>query len=246
MARIGSTLLALVKIAVVVGLLGVFFVASGYLAVKWALSGEVLEVPTVVAMPLEDARERLQARGLTAELSDEMLPDPAVPEGAVLRQNPPAGSSVKHQRSVRLILSAGPPARTIPETAGEVVTRARIALEQQDVTVAWEARVHSPEVAEDRVIAQEPDTVDSEAGPERPPARLLVSMGARPRTWVMPDLLSRSAQEVRTFLQARGFRLAPPRTARQRGVRPGIVINQMPSPGYPIREGETIQLTVSQ
>jgi len=246
MSRIGSTLLALVKIGVVVGLLGVFFVASGYLAVKWALSGEVLEVPTVVGMPEEDARARLRAQGLTADLADGRLPDPAVPEGAVLRQNPPAGSSVKHQRSVRLILSAGPPARPIPDTSGEVVTRARIALEQQDVTVAWEARVHSPEVTEDRVISQQPDTVEPEPGNARPPARLLVSMGARPRIWVMPDLLSRPIDEVRPFLQARGFRLAPPRTAQQRGVRPGVVINQIPSPGYPIRAGETIQLTVSQ
>lgn len=246
MDRVVSTLLALLKIGLVVGFLGVVFVASGYLTVKWALSGEVLEVPSVVGMKLEDARDRLQARGLSADLLEERRPDPAVPEGAVLRQNPPAGSSVKHQRSVRLILSAGPPARPIPDISGEVVTRARIALEQQEVPVAWEARVHSSEVAEDRVISQQADSVDPEPDAESSPVRLLVSMGARPRTYVMPDLLSRSLTEVRPFLESRGFRLAPPRTAQQRGVRPGLVINQIPSPGYPVQEGETIQLTVSQ
>lgn len=246
MSRITSTLLALAKIVVVVGLAGVVFVASGYLTIKWALSGEVLEVPAVLGMPLEDARDKLRSGGLTAAISEERLPDPAVPEGAVLRQNPPAGSSVKHQRSVRLILSAGPPERTIPDTYGEVVTRARIALEQQEVPVAWEAQVHSSEVAEDRVIAQRSGSVEARPGGDGTPTRLLVSMGEPPRTYVMPDLLSRPLDEVREFLQAKGFRLAPPRRVGQRGVQAGVVINQTPSPGYPVHEGATIQLTVSQ
>ncbi|MFQ5744690.1 MAG: PASTA domain-containing protein, partial [Acidobacteriota bacterium] len=222
----------------------VLFGGSGYLTVRWALSGEELDVPDVIGLSPEEAAERLTRSGLASELAEERFADQQIPTGHVLRQNPPAGTAVKRQRSVRLTLSSGLPQVVVPNTRGDVFTRAQIALLQRDVAVEYIARVHSYEVEEDRVIAQQPDAAEVEAG-SSPPARLLVSLGPPPVIYLMPDLVGRPLEQVKAFLQVNGFRLAPVGERKISSVPPGTVVLQEPAPGYQVAEGSVVKLTVS-
>jgi serine/threonine-protein kinase len=245
MSRFTSAIVALFKIAVVLGSMGVLFGIGGYVAVLMALSGEEIEVPDVVGMPMEEARGVLTATGLVVELDDLELSDQEIPQGHILRQNPPAGTSIKRQRGITLTLSSGVPHVYVPDTAGDIFTRAQIALRQQEVEIDYIARVHSREFVEDRVIAQQPDISEVEPGTTIP-ARLLVSLGPPPSTYVMPELIGRSVDQVRLFLDSHGFRLAPIRQRNDPGVPPGTVINQQPSPGFRVSTGDVITLVVSQ
>lgn len=245
MSRVISAILALFKIAVVLGFLGVLFGIGGYVAVLMALSGEEMQVPDVVGMPMAEARDLLADSGLVVELDDTEFADQEIPRGHVLRQNPPAGTSIKRQRGITLTLSSGLPHVYVPDTAGDIFTRAQIALQQQDVEIDYIARVHSREFAEDRVISQQPDISEVEPG-NTIPARLLVSLGPPPSTYVMPELIGRRVDQVQPFLESHGFRLAPIRQRTDPGVPPGTVINQQPSPGFRVSAGDVITLVVSQ
>ncbi len=245
MSRSISAILALVKIAAVIALAGVLFGIGGYVAVLTALSGEEIRVPDVVGMPSEDARSLLTVSGLVVELDDFEFSDEDIPRGHVLRQNPPAGTSIKRQRGITLTLSSGLAHVYVPDTAGDIFTRAQIALQQQDVEIDYIARVNSREYAEDRVIAQQPDISEVEPG-STIPARLLVSLGPPPTVYVMPELIGHPVDQVRTFLESHGFRLAPVRERSDPGVPPGTVINQQPSPGFQVAAGDVITLVVSQ
>jgi beta-lactam-binding protein with PASTA domain len=245
MSRSLSAIFALVKIAAVLGLAGVLFGVGGYVAVLMALSGEEIQVPDVVGMPSEDAESLLVASGLVVELDDIEFSDEDIPRGHVLRQNPPSGTSIKRQRGITLTLSSGLAHVYVPDTAGDIFTRAQIALQQQDVEIDYIARVNSREYAEDRVIAQQPDISEVEPG-STISARLLVSLGPPPTVYVMPELIGHPVDQVRPFLESHGFRLAPVRERSDQGVPPGTVINQQPSPGFQVTVGDVITLVVSQ
>lgn len=246
MSPLVSTLLSLLKIGAVIAALGVAFVVAGYVAVQWSLSAEEFEVPDVKGMELEAARELLAAQGLIVEVDSTRLTDDEVPEGAVLRQNPLAGTAIKRQRGIRLTLSSGKPRRDLPMIAGDAVQRAQIALEQSEVVVEYVARAHSSEFARDQVIAQQPSATDLPEG-ERVATRLLVSNGPLPRAYVMPDLVYRDGETMRRQLERLGFRVqvreAP---SRLPGQPPGTILTHEPSPGFKVVQGDSIVLSVNR
>lgn len=245
MSSFVSTFVSLLKIGVVLAVLGFVFVVSGYLAVQWALSAEEFQVPDVKGMDLARANDLLAAQGLIVEVDSVQLPDQEVPAGHVLRQNPLAGTAIKRQRGIRLTLSRGVQRRHLPMIVGDALQRAQIALEQQEVVVEYVARVYSDEFAKDQVIGQQPNSTDLPEGTVVP-ARLLVSLGPEPRRYVMPDLVYRNADVLREQLESFGFRVqVRPAPSRVPGQPPGTIITHFPSPGFAVREGDTIVLQVN-
>jgi serine/threonine-protein kinase len=245
MSSFTTTMLSLLKIAVIVALLGVVFVIAGYLGVEWSLSAEEFQVPDVKGMELEQASDVLSSQGLIVEVDPQRLTDTTVAEGHVLRQNPLAGTAIKRQRGIRLTLSAGRAKRELPMVVGDALQRAQIALEQRDVEVEYVARVYSDEFARDQVIGQQPTSTERSEG-ETVLERLLVSLGPRPRAYVMPDLVYRDGEATRARLEEYGFRVQI-READRRvpGQPPGIVLTHRPSLGFKVVAGDTIVLTVN-
>jgi len=245
MSSFTTTIVSLLKIAIVVAVLGVVFVVAGYLGVVWSLSAEEFEVPDVKGMEMAQASDVLSSQGLIVEVDPQRLTDNEVPEGYVLRQNPLAGTAIKRQRGIRLTLSAGRAKRNLPMVVGDALQRAQIALEQQDVEVEYVARVYSDEFARDQVIGQQPTSTElSEGQPVL--ERLLVSLGPRPKAYVMPDLVYRDGEAMRRRLESYGFRVQI-READQRvpGQPAGIVLTHRPSLGFRVVAGDTIVLTVN-
>lgn len=245
MPRFTSNILALLKIACVLALFGVIFGVSGYLTVRWSLSGEEIQVPEVVGLTLAEAQGQLASMGFEVEVDDVDFSSEVIPRGHVLRQNPPGGTSVKRQRGIVLTLSSGLPGVYVPDTAGDVFTKAQISLQQQEVELDYIARVHSYELAEDRVISQQPDL--AELGPgDTLRARLLVSLGPAPQVYVMPELIGQPLEVVRTFLESNGFRLAPVSRRDDPGVPADTIVNQDPPSGFRVRAGDVVKLVVSR
>ncbi|MGD8817023.1 MAG: PASTA domain-containing protein, partial [Acidobacteriota bacterium] len=81
MSSFTTTILSLLKIAIVVMLLGVVFVIAGYLGVSWSLGAEEFEVPDVKGMEVAQATDVLSSQGLIVEVDPQRLTDNEVPEG---------------------------------------------------------------------------------------------------------------------------------------------------------------------
>jgi len=139
--------MSILKLGLAVAVLGVLFVVGGYLGVQWALSAEEFDVPDVEGMGLAEATSLLAAQGLIVEVEEQALTDNVIPEGAVLRQNPLAGTAIKRRRGIRLTLSSGLPRRELPMVVGNALQRAQIALQQKNIDVEYVARVFSTEFA---------------------------------------------------------------------------------------------------
>ncbi len=106
--------------------------------------------------------------------------------------------------------------------------------------------MYSNEFAKDQVIGQQPNSTDLPEGTVVP-ARLLVSLGPEPRKYVMPDLVYRNAGVLLAQLESFGFRVQV-RQAQSRvpGQPPGTIVAHEPSPGFAVREGDTIVLRVNR
>lgn len=225
--------------------LGLLFGLTGWLTLQWIVGGEEVEVPALVGRPLAEAESAVGALGLRLEVESRRLSDPEVPASAVLRQFPGPGTALNARRTVRVILSSGPPRVAAMSKVGDFASEARITLQQAGQEIDYVAYVHAPDVEADRVVAQEPDPVELAPGTTRP-QRLLVSLGPRPPAYVMPDLLGLPRERVEAFLRRNGFRIGNVTQRSSPTLPPGTVVNQVPSQGFRVAQGAVVHLEVTR
>lgn len=228
------------------GLIGVAIVGvavlSGYLSMRKAVRGGEVKVPSLQGIAVEEAAERLREKGLILDRSGERV-DSLVPAGQVISQDPPEGARLKKNRKVHVLVSLGQEVLLIPPLVGQPARRAQIGLQQSGLRVGEIAYVSSDAEA-DKVLAQEPPP-GTQSGREGH-VDLLVSRGSRARTWVMPHLEGLDLTSVTHVLDQAGLRVTNVRReARDDGTPAGIVLEQVPVAGYPLREGDSISLVVS-
>ena len=239
------TLVAVAKAAAALTVCAVLFATGGWLALEFSVRGSEVRVPEVVGLPIDEARAALEELGIEVEIDSSRLPAPEFPADAVAQQDPGPGTPLKRMRRVHLLLASGPVEVELPTMIGDFAPRARIALEQQDISVEYEAVVHSSEVDRDRIIAQEPHPAELPAGAPQS-IRLLRSLGSAVPVYVMVDLIGRSQTDVEGWLAGVGLRLGQVRTRRFPSVPPGTVVWQSPAPGFQVTAGAEIDLEVSR
>ncbi len=215
---------------------------SGYFSMKRAVRGGEVAVPPLEGKPLSEASSTLARVGLVLEKSGERSDD-RFASGKILAQDPPAGVKLKRNRKVRVVVSLGMEVLQVPNLVGQPARRAQIAVQQSGLRVGGVSYSRSNEVGADRVLAQEPP-------PGTPRSRqgrvdLLVSKGAREKTWVMPAVEGREIGAVTRLFSEGGFRVGSVRREVTPGVAAGIVVRQYPLSGYPLREGDLVSLVVS-
>lgn len=223
------------------GLLLASSLAATYGATVWlALWVSVrvpdVAVPDVVDRTLDEARALLAGAGLEARVVGRRF-DPDEPEGKVVEQQPAPHARTKPGRAVRLILSAGPPLARMPDLLGGSLGRARIALAAVGLRLANSASVPHPSVPVGRVIAQYPQA-GAEVGTGSA-VSLLVSAGAPPREYVMPDLSGRPVTRARRLLERAGID-----RIRLRGLTgpEAVVVGQRPPAGARVSTSDVVVL----
>jgi len=198
-----------------------------------------VRVPDLSNLTLEQAEKQLGAVGLRLSRAGERF-DPAVPAGCVVSQDPPEDTPVRGRRRVSVVVSLGEEFSSVPEVFGESVRGARVLVERVGLRVAGITRAPSDEVGEGLVVASDPPA--ETVLPRDTPVGLLVSSGAGPRYYVMPDLLGREITGARQQLEALGFKVSTPPGAPSLGT----IVMQVPPPGSRIVRGDAIVLQATR
>jgi serine/threonine-protein kinase len=200
-----------------------------------------VDVPALAGVPIAVATERLNAAGFHVRVADGVY-TLAVPEDAVVRVRPAAGTTLERGDTVTLVPSLGPPLREVPRVAGRTVDQASAALKHAGFRVAEPRQRWSRTVPADHVIGTDPAA--GEQAPERSAITLLVSKGPPPRP--VPDgLVGSDVDHAKAALEAAGF------TARvverfSDHVDLGRVISVSPAGGTNAPYGSPVELTVSK
>lgn len=222
------------------GLVATFFVFAA-IAMRVAVRALEIRVPTLVGKPLEQARAEATDLGLVVRVDEGRRPDPKIPAGHVLGQDPAPGSTARRQRSLRLWISSGPRVVVAPDLIGESERAAQIRLTQEGVTDVIVSEIRDRDYPPDVVIAQNPPPRSNTSA-----VHLLVNRGEDRASYVMPDLIGVSAARAADLLRAKGFRVSIVSQQSAPGIPPGIVIRQLPAGGYEVHPGDSISLEVSQ
>src|SRR5688572_7629379 len=91
-------------IVLMVAILFVAGILSAMTAMRFAIRGREVVVPEVVGKTQEEAEKLLSDSGLVLKVSSKRFSSD-VPEGQIIDQNPPDGTRLKTNRSVRVLVS---------------------------------------------------------------------------------------------------------------------------------------------
>lgn len=229
------------KLLLLSGALAATFLLFAAASMRVALRAREVKVPNFSDRTANDATALAGDLGLTIKVDDSHRIDPKVAAGHVLAQEPPAGTTTRRQRSVKVWLSAGPRATKVPLLTGETERTAELRLSQDGLALASVSEIRSPAFAFDVVVAQDP-SADSGAAQ----VALLVNRAEPGSTYVMPDLIGATGDRAATLLRGHGFRVAVVGSTPYPGVGAGVVLRQSPQAGFQIAPGEPISIEVSR
>jgi len=229
------------KVLILAAALAATYIVFAAASLQYALRSREVQVPDLTNRTTADASQIIGELGLTLKVDDMKRIDPRIPEGRVLTQEPAPGSTARQQRTVRVWVSLGPRAATVPDVTGETQRIAEARLSQSGIAIAVISEIRSEDYPADAVVAQQPPA-KSAAGR----VALLVNRADRGVSYVMPDLIGVNGDRAAEALRHRGFRASVVSSSPYPGVAGGIVLRQNPQPGFQIRPGEPISLEVSR
>jgi eukaryotic-like serine/threonine-protein kinase len=220
------------------------FLGVAWIAFQRSIVGRSVTVPDLTGKTVLDAIRIAHDAGLKVEdQPGRARNDDRTPKDQILFQEPEAGSLAKPSQIVRVIVSLGAKQTNVPELAGLPPRAAALRLAQESLqlgTVSW----YRDGAARIGIVAQDPE-------PEAPAGRngavdVLTNRGAPEVRYVMPDLVGRDAEQIRSVLARRGFRVGSARYEAYEGVAANTVLKQFPTAGSPISNRDVVSLTISR
>jgi beta-lactam-binding protein with PASTA domain len=229
------------KLLLLGGALLATYVLFAAASMRLALHARDVQIPDLSNRTANEATAIASDLGLAVKVDDARRPDPKVPMGKVVAQDPPPGTPSRQQRSVRLWLSAGQHAAIVPSLTGETERAAQLRLAQDGLDVAVVSEIRSDAYPSDVVVAQEPAAKTAAAH-----VSLLVNRSEQSLNYVMPDLIGVNGERAAEVLRGHGFRVAVVAATPYPGVAAGVVLRQSPQAGFQIAPGEPISIEVSR
>jgi eukaryotic-like serine/threonine-protein kinase len=241
-------MLALVLVAVAL--------VSALMAMRFAIHGQVVEVPAVVGLTPADAERAVAGLGLQIEVERQYY-SPRIPEGRIMTQLPLPGAKVRRGWQLRVAQSLGPQRVVIPDVTKQSERAADWNIRRRGLEVASTAEIQLPGAPPDEVLAQSPPANASQVAAPR--TSLLVTVAADLPAYVMPNFVGQSLGVASRTLQDAGFKLgnvsmAPPAADAVASAIPpaeppqpspaSMIVTQWPPPGQKVLEGAVINFEV--
>ncbi|MDI3257168.1 MAG: Stk1 family PASTA domain-containing Ser/Thr kinase [Kyrpidia sp.] len=202
-------------------------------------------MPDVTGKPFTDAVNQLVQSGFSRDNIQRVdMPSNAVAPGAVFKQDPPAGTTVKSSRPITLWVSIGQETVAMPAVENMTLDQAKRLLAQNgipgsQVTVTYEYS----DQPKDTVIRQYPRE-EVAVVPGKDPVQLVVSQG--PQLVTVPDVVGGTEQDARQQLAGAGLTVGKVQTQPDYKAPSGTVIQQAPyKPGDQVPKGRAVDLWVS-
>ncbi|HKN70740.1 MAG TPA: PASTA domain-containing protein [Terriglobales bacterium] len=228
---------------------------SALTAMHLAIHGREVAIPKLVGMSPVEAERAGAASGLLVVVERQFY-SPDIPEGRIMTQLPPPGTKVRRGWSIRVAQSLGPQRVTIPDVTGGSERIAELNIRRRGLSLGSVAHVNLPDAPLDQVISQSPPP--NASGVSAPKINLLVSDGAEPPTYVMPNLTGQPLGSAMLALQDAGVKagkisvLRPPLPGEPQSAPVAVsepsaasmIVSQTPAPGQKIMSGSAVNFEV--
>jgi serine/threonine-protein kinase len=223
------------------GALAVTFFLFAGIAMRVAVRARQVTVPALIGKSVADATAQAATLDLQLKVDEGRRPDPKVPAGHVLGQDPTPGSSARRQRTIRVWLSAGAHIARAPNLLGDTQRSAEIRVSQEGLSIGAVTEIRTALYPPDVVVAQDPPP-----STETAQVHLLVNRGEDRAAYVMPDLIGVNGERAADLMRMRGFRVSITAQSAASAIPPGVVVRQTPPGGHQVHPGDAIALEVSR
>ncbi|MBI4822771.1 MAG: PASTA domain-containing protein [Nitrospirae bacterium] len=203
-------------------------VLSGYITLKLLHEGRTIIVPNLKAISLNEAMGLAKNIGASLAVMEEAY-DLHIPEGYIISQDIPAGTSIKGKAEIKVTLSKGVMPYFVPSVIGNTVDEAKKIFHQNDIVLSNIISVFSREVDKGRIIAQKPHP--QEKTDEL--VTLIVSKGTYSVIYYCPSFKGMSNEDALTLVEELGLKVE----IEGKGE---MVKAQMPEPGTLINASSNI------
>jgi beta-lactam-binding protein with PASTA domain len=177
---------------------------SALTAMRFAIHGQEVQVPTLVGLTPADAVRSVASLGLQIEVERQYY-SPQIPEGRIMSQLPLPGAKVRRGWQVRVAQSLGAQRVVIPDVTKQSERAAEWNIRRRGLDLTSTAEMQLPGTPADQVLAQSPPANANQVAAPR--TSLLVSVAPDPPTYVMPSFVGQPLGSVSRTLQDAGFKL---------------------------------------
>jgi eukaryotic-like serine/threonine-protein kinase len=203
---------------------------------------DMVEVPAVQGLSLEQGREKFFAVGLLTEIKSREF-DTKVPEDAIMGQIPEPGSKVKKGRRISVIISKGKEFSVIPDVKNMTERQAHMELKKHGFLVGETKKTFDEKQAPETVIDAFPRSGTKISRDMK--VDLIVSKGPKPTSAEMPNIVGESCAEAQKKIVESGLKVGKMSYRSDPSLLPGTVISQSVSPGENVPLETPVDLTVS-
>ena len=144
---------------------------SAYLAMRVAIHGREVEVPSLAGLPLSDAAKKANHAGLGLNIENRFY-SPTAPAGTVLSQSPAPGAVVRREWAIRITESLGPQHVSIPSLTGQGERPATLAIRRLALELGTVA--HLPSAGPSGIVLAQTPTASATTA-DSPRISLLIS-----------------------------------------------------------------------
>ena len=235
------------RIIKIAGLFVAFLVvagASAYLTLTFIIKSEDnVIVPNLVGKDVVSALELLSDLELNTKVTGSAYSQ-QFPKNHVTFQDPDAGSEIKKDRDVRIIISKGARNILMPNLTGLSEQQARIIMEENDISGGHLSRAYSKAIEKDHIITQVPAA--GKMITRGSMANLLLSMGPRPVEYKMPDLSGLLLEEAVFMIEKAQLAVGNIRSSFDKRQPRNLIIRQEPLSGHRVIENSPVHLVINR
>jgi serine/threonine-protein kinase len=218
--------------------------ASAYLTLTLIIKSEdTVIVPDLVGKDVVSALEILTDLQLNTKVDGSEY-NQKFPKNHVTFQEPEAGSEIKKDRDVRIIISKGAKHILMPNVVTLSDRQARMIFEENGFTRGKLSHTYSSTVEEDHVIVQVPQAGTLITRGAK--ADILVSSGPRPVKYVMPDLSGHSFDQAVLMIENANLTVGNIRSRFDKRKTRNSIIRQEPLAGYSVNVSSPVHLVINR
>ena len=216
---------------------------TAYLTMTFFVKSEkTVVVPNLIGKEIVYSLQLLSNLGLNTKVRGTEY-SATIPANHVISQSPSAGSQIKIDRDVKVIISAGTQKVILPSLTGLSLQQARIIIEENGLTLGHVTRTWHDVLQKGGIFAQAPRQGTQVF--RGTAVNLLISSGRFPQYYMMTDLRRLPLDEAVLRLEALALSPGGIRTLRAANTPMNTVIGQNPASGQPVEAGSAIDLEVN-
>ncbi|AHM56762.1 serine/threonine-protein kinase Sps1 [Peptoclostridium acidaminophilum DSM 3953] len=230
----------LTTLAVILALIASIGATAGGFYIKDLMKPAQMSMPSLENMSVDEARKALEDMGLKLAIEKEIFSSD-VSKDHIISQNPDAGTQVKKNYEVKVVVSKGGKLVSVPDFTGENIDSIDPMLSSKKFKEGIVNPVFSEE-PEGTIISQSPSPyAKAEEGSE---IDFVISKGKESVIVTVPNLIGNTISEARAKLS--GITISGIDYIEDPDKEDGIIMKQSPAAGEKVESGSSINIVVNK